>query len=142
MAKIEIDKNILFAAIEYAVKRGAASSPKSIFDTGGDLTGPGLETGLVGMLNDLQELRLKVTIEEALADARALALKETGKETGNEGEDKPPDERDARLEEMKHLYDALQNYILTLLASGVQYGLGLARLERDLRRRSDSAEVS
>ncbi len=138
MAKIEIDKNILFAAIEYAVKRGAASSKSSIFDTEGDLTGPGLETGLVGMLNDLQELRLKVTIEEAVAAARALALKETG----NAGEDKTPDERDVRLEEMKYLCDTLQNYILTLLAAGVQYGLGLAHLERDLRQRSDFAEVS
>lgn len=136
MAKIEIDKNILLAAIEYAVKRGATSPRNGIFDTEG--AGPGLETGLVGMLNDFQELRLKVTIEEGLADARALALKETG----NAGEDKTPDERDVRLEEMKYLCDTLQNYILTLLAAGVQYGLGLAHLERDLRRRSDFAEVS
>ena len=116
MAKIEIDKNILFAAMKYVESAGG---PEVIID-------------------DLQKLRLKVTIEEAVADARALALKETG----NAGEDKTPDERDVRLEEMKYLCDTLQNYILTLLAAGVQYGLGLAHLERDLRQRSDFAEVS
>jgi len=114
--KIDIDIDTLYAAMKYV---DAAGGPEVIID-------------------DLQELRLKVTIEEAVAAARALALKETG----NAGEDKTPDERDVRLEEMKYLCDTLQNYILTLLAAGVQYGLGLAHLERDLRRRSDFAEVS
>ncbi|HOV49619.1 MAG TPA: hypothetical protein PLM06_13405 [Anaerolineae bacterium] len=114
MAKI--DKNMLFAAVKYVELAGG---PEFIID-------------------DLQKLGLRVTIEEAVAAARTLALKETD----NAGEDKTPDERDARLEEMKQLYDTLQNYTLTLLAAGMQYGLGLARLERDLlRQRSDSAEV-